>query len=63
MYLVERNTYVSNPNHNCFFDATISNLMKTRKIEENATQKTFSNRTTMTRTREVKISRLTCCEK
>lgn len=32
MYLVERNTYVSNPNHNCFFDATISNLMKTRKI-------------------------------
>jgi len=32
MHLVERNTYVSNPNHNCSFDATISNLMKTRKI-------------------------------
>ena len=36
--------------------------MNTRKLEENATKKKFSNRTTMTRTREVKISRLTCCE-
>ena len=36
----------------------ISNLMKSvenRKIEKHATKKTFSNRTTTTRTREVKI--------
>ena len=41
-----------------FYEARVSNesnLMKTIKAEENANKKTFSNRTTTTRSREVKI--------
>ena len=33
----------------------MSNLMKIERMEENANKKTFSNRTTTTRTREAKV--------